>query len=250
MINNSADDFGCLQNSLFIASCPHYFENILKLRTNRFSTAGGFMELKRSCYYSNYYTYYVKTGLSNIALSPDRKCPFRSYFCILLLTLINRRGQLTRVPVRQCPHKRTLLTHFLCVSLLSQLLFFATNLHCQLWLSEQLWVMRSANVWHMEKFRIILLSKNTTGCRKSHSVVMNSQRDKQVSKFTSYLTALQQIWVMDPTYSKLLYTARHFPTAWIYTLSMGFLMIAIFFFPIKSSWLHIKKLLVHFETCS
>lgn len=134
-------------------------------------------------------------------------------------------------------------------SLLSQLLFFATNLHCQLWLSEQLWVMGSANVQHMEKFRIILLSKNTTGCRKSHSAVMNSQRDKRVSKFTSYLTALQQIWVMDPTYSKLLYTARHFPTAWIYTLSMGFLMIAIFFFPIKSSWLHIKKLLVHFETC-
>lgn len=77
---------------------------------------------------------------------------------------------------------------------------------------------------------------------------MNSWRDKQVPKFASYLTALHQIWVMDPTYSRLLYTARHFPTARTYTLGMGFLMMVIFFFPIKSSWLHIKKLLVHFET--
>lgn len=77
---------------------------------------------------------------------------------------------------------------------------------------------------------------------------MNSWRDKQVSKFASYLTALHQIWVMDPTYSRLLYTARHFLTVRIHTRGMGFLMIAIFSFPIKSSWLHIKKLLVNFET--
>lgn len=77
---------------------------------------------------------------------------------------------------------------------------------------------------------------------------MNSWRDKQVSKFASYLTALHQIWVMDPTYSRLLHTARHFPTARIHTRGMGFIMIAIFPFPIKSSWLHIKKLLVNFET--
>lgn len=115
MINNNTDDFGCLQNSLFIVSCPHYFENILKLRTNHFLTAGGFMELKKSCYYSNYYTYYVKTGLSDIALSPDWKWTFQSYLYILLPTPSNRRGQLTRVPTWQCPHKRTLLTHLLCV---------------------------------------------------------------------------------------------------------------------------------------
>lgn len=133
--------------------------------------------------------------------------------------------------------------------LLNELLFFATNAKCQLWLQLIPLLRAAQNVRHMKKFHILLLSKNTAGCRWSHSAVTNSWRDKQVSKFTSYLTALQQIWVMDPTYSKLLYTARHFPTMWIYKLSMGFLMIVIFFFPIKSSWLHIKKLLVNFETC-
>lgn len=176
-----------------------------------------------------------------------RKCKFQKLSHLLLLTSSNTvayRTQRGNVPTDAFSSD---VSSVFC--LLSQLLFFATNPKCQLWLSEQLWVMGSANVRHMKKFCILLLSKNTAGCRWSHSAVTNSRGDKQVCKFTSYLTALQQIWVMDPTYSKLLYTARRFPTVWIYTLSMGFLMIVIFFFPIKSSWLHIKKLLVNFETC-
>lgn len=74
MINNNTDDFGCLQKSLFIVSCPHYFENIPKLRTNLFSAAGHFKELTMSyySYYSNYDIYYVTTYLDKIAQNPEK----------------------------------------------------------------------------------------------------------------------------------------------------------------------------------
>lgn len=117
MINNNTDDFGCLQNTLFIVSCPHYFENIPKLRTNLFLTARCFMELTKSCYsyYSNHYVYYVKRRLSNIVLNPEENVHFKNYLCILLLTPSNTRPRLMRAPTCQCPHKCTLLRRLLCI---------------------------------------------------------------------------------------------------------------------------------------
>lgn len=164
MINNNTDAFGCLQNSLFIVSCPHYFENIPKLRTNLFLTARCFTELTKSCYYSNYRIYYVKTCLSNIALNPEKMHTSKIIFAFCCWLQVTqhcgwREPQRGSVPTNvPSPDVSSVF------SLLSQLLFFATNLKCQLWLSEELWVMGSANVRHMEKFRIILLSKNTAGC--------------------------------------------------------------------------------------
>lgn len=117
MINNNTDDFGCFQNSLFIVSCPHYFENILKLRTNLFSAARCFKELTISYYFSLFKLLHVLCD--NI---PGQNCteswenvPFKNYLCILLLTPSNTGPQLTKVSTWQCPHKCTLLRCLLCV---------------------------------------------------------------------------------------------------------------------------------------
>lgn len=116
MINNNTDDFGCLQNSLFIVSCPHYFENIPKLRTNLFSAAGCFKELTTSYYYSNNYMYYVTTYLDKIAQNPEKMYISKIIFAFCCWLQVTQDHSWQKPSMWQCPHKRALLRGLLCVS--------------------------------------------------------------------------------------------------------------------------------------
>lgn len=115
MINNNTDDFGCLQNSLFIVSCPHYFENIPKLRTNLLSAGGCFKELTMSYYYSKNYMYYVTTYLDKIAQNPEKMYISKIIFAFCCWLQVTQDHSWRKPSTWQCPHKHALLRGLLCV---------------------------------------------------------------------------------------------------------------------------------------
>lgn len=74
--------------------------------------------------------YYVKTRLSNIALNPEKM-----YISQIIFAADSKQHKTT---VDESPNVAVSPQMYVSsvFSLLSQLLFFATNLKCQLWLSE------------------------------------------------------------------------------------------------------------------